>query len=132
VRPGDPIAIDLPNGAEWVVALVGVLLSGAIAVPINTRLAPDEREDVLRDSGAVLVFDADTPVPHGEPYVYESGKPTDTAAIFYTSGTTGRSKGAVSTHQALLGVSENMIRAAAIPRGSALTSERSCACRCST
>jgi acyl-CoA synthetase (AMP-forming)/AMP-acid ligase II len=116
VRPGDPIAIDLPNGAEWVVALVGVLLSGAIAVPINTRLAPDEREDVLRDSGAVLVFDADTPVPHGEPYVYESGKPTDTAAIFYTSGTTGRSKGAVSTHQALLGVSENMIRAAAIPR----------------
>jgi acyl-CoA synthetase (AMP-forming)/AMP-acid ligase II len=116
VEPGDPVAIDLPNGAEWVVLLLGILLCGGVVVPVNTRLAPEERAAVLSGSGAVVTIDGTSPTPRGEPYVYAGGGPADAAAIFYTSGTTGRSKGAVSTHEALLAIAENMWRAARIPR----------------
>jgi long-chain acyl-CoA synthetase len=115
IKPGDRVAIDLPNGVEWVVACVAIVMCGAVVVPINTRLAAPEREQILASSGVSLVIDSGTPAPRGAPYLYEGGEPGDLAAIFYTSGTTGRSKGATSTHEALLGVAENMRRAAAIP-----------------
>ncbi len=116
VGPGDPVAIDLPNGVDWVVSLLGILLCGAVVVPVNNRLAPEERAAVLIGSGAVLTIDSATPAARAEPYVDASRTGSDTAAIFYTSGTTGRSKGAISTHEALLAIAENMWRAAAIPR----------------
>jgi acyl-CoA synthetase (AMP-forming)/AMP-acid ligase II len=116
VTPGDPVAIDLPNGVDWVVAMLGVLLAGGVIVPVNTRLAPDEREAVLPGSGAVVTIDANTPAPRGDLYVCDTRGPSDTAAIFYTSGTTGRSKGATSTHAALLAIAENIWRSAGIPR----------------
>jgi acyl-CoA synthetase (AMP-forming)/AMP-acid ligase II len=116
VTPGDPVAIDLPNGADWVIAMLGVLLAGGVIVPINTRLAPEEREAVLTGSDAVVTIDPERPAPRGAPYVCTARGPGDTAAIFYTSGTTGRSKGAVSTHEALLAIAENIWRSAGIPR----------------
>jgi long-chain acyl-CoA synthetase len=116
IAPGDRVAIDLPNGVEWVVSLLGVLLSGAIAVPVNTRLSGEERAHVLEGSGAALVIDAATPAPRGAPFLDTNPDPATPAAIFYTSGTTGRSKGAISTHEALLAVSENMLRSSGIPR----------------
>ena len=116
VGPGDPVAIDLPNGVEWVVSLLGILLCGAVVVPVNGRLAPEERAAVLSGSGAVVTIDGATPAPRADPHVDASRIGSDTAAIFYTSGTTGRSKGAVSTHEALLAIAENMWRAAGIPR----------------
>jgi acyl-CoA synthetase (AMP-forming)/AMP-acid ligase II len=116
VDPGDRVALDLANGTEWVVCLLGIILSGAIAVPVNTRLAADERARLLENSGAAVVIDAATPAPRGAPFVYTEAAPTTVAAIFYTSGTTGQSKGAISTHEALVAVSENMVRSAEIPR----------------
>jgi acyl-CoA synthetase (AMP-forming)/AMP-acid ligase II len=115
IRPGDRIAIDLPNGVDWVVACVGIVMCGAVVVPVNARLAAPERAQILASSGVSLVIDSDTPAPAGAPYLYERAERGDLAAIFYTSGTTGRSKGATSTHEALLGVAENMRRAAGIP-----------------
>ena len=54
VAPGDRVAIGLPNGPAWVLAFWGAQLAGAVVVPLNTRLAPVERDVVLADSGAPL------------------------------------------------------------------------------
>jgi long-chain acyl-CoA synthetase len=116
IQPGDRVAINLANGAEWVVCLLGILLAGGVAVPVNTRLAADESAVVLEGAGASLVIDASTPAPRGAPWMYDGASLTTVAAIFYTSGTTGKSKGAISTHEALLAVAENMMRSAGIPR----------------
>jgi acyl-CoA synthetase (AMP-forming)/AMP-acid ligase II len=121
VRPGDRVALALPNGWRYAVAYYAVQLAGATAVLVNTRFAPPEIEYVLADSGAcAVVVDAETAArvpqlcPHwdaGEltgpgaepgdlPGLAAAG--TDIANILYTSGTTGRPKGARQTHGNLL------------------------------
>src|SRR5689334_15129560 len=52
VRPGDRIALALPNGWRYAVAYSGVQLTGATAVLVNTRFTPPEIEYVLADCGA--------------------------------------------------------------------------------
>jgi acyl-CoA synthetase (AMP-forming)/AMP-acid ligase II len=116
VLPGDRVAIALPNGTDWIVALLGVLMAGAVVVPVNTRLAPGERTHVLADASCRLTIDLENPAPTGQPYVHEDQAPAQLAAIFYTSGTTGRSKGATSSNEALLAVTENVRRALGLPK----------------
>jgi len=118
VRPGDRIALALPNGWKYAVAYYGTLLTGAVAVLVNTRFAPPEIEYVLADSGASFVvsdaelaprvppacphWDVDelvAPGPDGDgawPGLSAAGSAI--ANILYTSGTTGRPKGAMQTH----------------------------------
>src|SRR5262249_53900710 len=61
VRPGDRVALALPNGWRYAVAYYGVQLAGAVAVLVNTRFTPRENEYVLADSGAKYsVVDSDT------------------------------------------------------------------------
>ena len=55
VRPGDRIALALPNGWRYAVAYYGVQLAGAIAVLVNTRFTAPEIDYVLTDSGADFV-----------------------------------------------------------------------------
>jgi acyl-CoA synthetase (AMP-forming)/AMP-acid ligase II len=52
VGPGDRVAIWSPNGAEWVVAVLGLLGAGAVLVPVNTRFKGVEAADVLGRSRA--------------------------------------------------------------------------------
>jgi acyl-CoA synthetase (AMP-forming)/AMP-acid ligase II len=52
VAPGDRVAIWAPNGAEWVIALFGLLHAGATLVPINTRFKGNEAAVVLQRSRA--------------------------------------------------------------------------------
>jgi fatty-acyl-CoA synthase len=130
VGVGDRVAVLALNGMEtWESYLAGVRL-GAIVVPVNFRLVADEVAFVLADSGATaLVVDAPlagiaakareqapdvaTVLVIGEEYeaaLAEAGdEPLDIvvdedepAFIMYTSGTTGRPKGAVLTHHNLL------------------------------
>ena len=56
IEPGDRVAIWAPNIHEWVAALIGVHGAGAVLVPINTRFRGAEAADVLRRSGARLLF----------------------------------------------------------------------------
>src|SRR3954449_7733323 len=127
VRPGDRVAMWGPNSLEWVVAALGALAAGAVIVPLNTRFKADEAVYILDKSGAALTFVSppflgnDYPAMLGSrPSVLLDEKlwtsydekppapvqPDDTGDIIFTSGTTGRPKGVVTTHAQTLRVFE--------------------------
>lgn len=125
VAPGDRVAIWLKNCPEFVSVLFGILQAGAVVVPINNFLKPDEVSYILKDCGAkVLVSDATMKegtdrlrqaISGLQIFETESlGRSNDStpgvnrqterdlAVIIYTSGTTGRPKGAMLSHGNLL------------------------------
>jgi long-chain acyl-CoA synthetase len=116
VGRGDRAAILLPNGADWVLAFWGIQLAGAVAVPVNIRFKEAEIDYVLEDSGAAYPFRPGEPLPDGDPVVTDDLGPDDLAAIFYTSGTTGFPKGAMTSHANFLANSENAIRCIGVDR----------------
>jgi long-chain acyl-CoA synthetase len=110
VQRGDRVAIRLGNGADWVLAFLGAVLADAIVVPVNTRFTEEEADYVVTDSGARHVFRPGDPLPDGDPLVVDDAEPGGPAAIFYTSGTTGFPKGAVTTHENFLSNAETCRR----------------------
>lgn len=107
---GDRVANLKPAGVDWVLGFLGTQLAGAVAVPVNTRFAEPEIDYVLRDSGAAVVLRPGEPLPDGPPKVAEDLGHDDLAAIFYTSGTTGFPKGAMTTQGNFLSNIETVIR----------------------
>src|SRR3954451_16534974 len=86
--PGDRVAIALPFGLDFAVAVHACLLRGAVAVPIDERLSERERTAQVREAG--IVIDAplraaapSSPVPAHVP------DPGDPCLVVHTSGTTG-------------------------------------------
>ena len=116
VGPGDRVAIRLPNGNDWVCAFWGTLLAGAVVVPVNTRFTEAEAAYVIADSGATYVFQPQRTLPDGEPLVVSDQAHDEVAAIFYTSGTTGSPKGAVTSHENFLSNVETCIRCLSLGR----------------
>ncbi len=116
VSRGDRVALRLGNSIDWVLAFFGIQLLGAVAVPVNTRFTEDEVAYVVEDSGAAFTFAPGAPLPDGSPIVVEDLAPEDLAAIFYTSGTTGFPKGAMTTHANFLANSENAFRCLSVDR----------------
>jgi acyl-CoA synthetase (AMP-forming)/AMP-acid ligase II len=110
IRRGDRVAIRLPNGLAWCEAFFGIQLAAAVCVPVNTRFSESEVEYVLSDSGSAFAFLPGEPVPAGLPFADETLSPRDLAAIFYTSGTTGFPKGAMTTHENFLANTETCRR----------------------
>ena len=123
--PGDRVAIHLGNTPEFPVVYFGALRAGLVALPVNSGYTPDEIAHVLGDSGATVVVTASptadavaasgtaaTVVVTGSPAWDEllsdaselaaTGAGEDLAVLLYTSGTSGRPKGAMLTHRALL------------------------------
>ena len=128
VRAGDRVALWLKNCPQFIPALLGVLQAGAVVVPVNNFLKPEEVLFILQDCGArLLITDAeslkqgawlqerqpglefvaieDLPA-HPHSAAHQSHAParlgSDLAVIIYTSGTTGRPKGAMLSHDNLL------------------------------
>jgi long-chain acyl-CoA synthetase len=127
-QPGDRVGAMLPNVPEFPIAYYGVLRAGGIVVPMNVLLKRREIAFYLEDSGAELLLawhgfaeearagaaDAGSETIEVEPVAFAetlaSLEPApgltdtaedDTAVILYTSGTTGKPKGAELTHQNL-------------------------------
>ncbi|MGY1717567.1 class I adenylate-forming enzyme family protein [Blastococcus sp. SYSU DS0552] len=121
VAPGDRVANRLGNGTDWVLAFWGTLLAGAVVVPVNTRFAEPEVRYVVEDSGAALVVGPGAALPDGEPLAVTDQGHTDLAGIFYTSGTTGFPKGAMTTHENFLSNVETCLRCLGLPRDARLS-----------
>ncbi len=115
VGAGDRVANRYGNGLEWCLGFWGTLMAGAVVVPVNTRFTAAEVEYVITDSGASYVFEPDAALPDGEPFVTDDVGPRSLAAIFYTSGTTGFPKGAMTTHENFLSNSETCKRIMSLP-----------------
>ncbi|HSF24039.1 MAG TPA: AMP-binding protein [Blastocatellia bacterium] len=115
INRGDRVAIRLGNGLDWCLAFFGAQMAGAIAVPVNTRFSETEVEYVVTDSGSSFVFLPGEPLPDGKPLAVEDLQPSDVAAIFYTSGTTGFPKGAMTTHENFLSNIESCRRVVKLP-----------------
>jgi long-chain acyl-CoA synthetase len=125
IQRGDRVAICMRNRAEWIIAFMAVVKAGGIAALLNSRgspaelvamleevtpalvLADSERTALIREGGwQGRLFDLTQPpdplpAAHREPGDTSPPAPGDPAAILFTSGTTGRVKGAVLSHLGL-------------------------------
>jgi malonyl-CoA/methylmalonyl-CoA synthetase len=118
VRPGDRVGLYAENSLNWVMAYLGILRAGACVVPMNFDYRAAEAEHIISNSDPVLVI-ADLEraptaqqlgrrvvsleeLPRSEPPAMPALTPEDPGIILYTSGTTGRPKGAVLDHGGLL------------------------------
>lgn len=121
INRGDRVAICMRNRTEWMTGFLATIRAGGIAALINSRSAPTELraavEDVtpalvladkerallLRESGyAGDILEAeDFPAEGSELPAFVPASPDDPCTILFTSGTTGRVKGAVLTHRSL-------------------------------
>lgn len=153
IRRGDRVAICMRNRAEWIVAFMAVIKAGGIAALLNSRGSPVELVAMIEDVTPALVladsrraglireggykgrmldltrpFEGQEVERRAAEPVVDPGlaKADDPCAILFTSGTTGRVKGAVLTHRSLITglmtmqlsgvmVLHNMARAHGIP-----------------
>ncbi len=128
VVPGDRVVLVGYNTIAWVVHYMATLCMGATIAPANNRLNPSQFADqvevleakiVLRDSDheeiaslvkTAPVFDVEHPLPSEEDTSIQSPKLEAPALISFTSGTTGKPKGATLSQNALAEASWAFVR----------------------
>ena len=140
LRPGDRVALQLDKSAEMLAVIAGAIGAGVIFLPLNTAYTPAEVSYFITDAGArLLLVDparigmlAEVASAAGVPlmslgtdgggefgalaaaqerrFATEPRAANDLAAFLYTSGTTGRSKGAMLSHGNLLSNAEVLAR----------------------
>jgi long-chain acyl-CoA synthetase len=101
LAPGDRVALQLPTGLTFVRYYLAASRAGLDAVPLNPGYTDPERDFALTDSGArALITDSGVQLLDGGQSDESSGERL--AVLLYTSGTSGRPKGAMLTDRALL------------------------------
>jgi long-chain acyl-CoA synthetase len=98
VRPGDRVAIAIPNRWAFVSAVLGTLKVGATVAPLDSLLKADERARIVDDLAPAVVLE-DAPA---EGSTWKTSEARGPALVLYTSGSTGRPKGAMLSHAAVV------------------------------
>ena len=133
LQPGDRVAITSSNCPEYVELYFAIWHAGLVAVPVNAKLHVSDFHYVIAHSGARLCFTSEKLVKDISPLVagiesfdqaitiggreyldlYQGEamplfprEPKDPAWLFYTSGTTGKPKGAMQSHQNLMAMTQ--------------------------
>jgi long-chain acyl-CoA synthetase len=121
VTAGNRVLVWGPNSSWWAVAYWGIIIRGAVAVPVDFMSDPARAESIRDITGAAVVLQSrfksepltaavslfledlqyllEDITPIGE---LASAAPEDTAQLIYTSGTTGNPKGVILTHKNLV------------------------------
>ncbi len=126
LRPGDRIAILCHNCANYIAAYFGIIRAGGIVLPLNSLLTHEEIDFILNDAGvSICLYDAgcsgtlanvkkrdsctfltlrEIATAHhpSEQVTPHRHTADDVSTILYTSGTTGRPKGALLTHRNIM------------------------------
>jgi len=143
VNRGAKVALLCTNSPEFIFSYWGISRAQGVVVPINLMFTPEEIGYVLHNSGAeilvvhplvaqkfasqsltglgvkqVIILDEHTKelINAAEPFLGEEGGENELAAILYTSGTTGKPKGAMLTHRNLMSNLISLVRSTVVTR----------------
>lgn len=105
-----PVAIRCSRGPAYVIAMLAVLKTGAVCVPLEPQMPAERVDSILRQAGVAIVVDDETrPAETVAGFRPAALHPDQAAYVVFTSGTTGEPKGVIGTHAALAAYADDHI-----------------------